>query len=223
MANDPYTHPFLIADSLAEYAVPRETYIAQRPQYQHLALGALLFHKSTILLVQRAADESFPNCWETPGGGCENGTIDKTILHGVARELLEETGLLTSSATSATGSISETSGSIRPLDNPEANIPVTQSESVGTTLSATSIESASTNVNTIIQTTVIETTVLSSTVSIIIQDMSTILTTIINTVRTSFAQTVSSVSTEVLTVTNTVTVPRLVTVIQTVPHHCRDP
>lgn len=33
-----------------------------------------------------------PNLWETPGGACDDA--DETILHGVARELAEETGLV---------------------------------------------------------------------------------------------------------------------------------
>ena len=45
-----------------------------------------------LLLVQRAATErAFPNLWEVPGGSSE-GT-DPTVLHSVAREVFEETGL----------------------------------------------------------------------------------------------------------------------------------
>jgi len=44
------------------------------------------------LLVQRAATErGFPNLWEIPGGSAEED--DPTILHSVAREVFEETGL----------------------------------------------------------------------------------------------------------------------------------
>ena len=41
---------------------------------------------------QRAATErAFPNMWEVPGGASE--TTDPTVLHSLAREVFEETGL----------------------------------------------------------------------------------------------------------------------------------
>ncbi|MCJ1466141.1 hypothetical protein MMC07_004760 [Pseudocyphellaria aurata] len=70
-----------------------------RPKYDHLVVGACIFAPSTpdhpnprILLVQRAATErTFPNLWEVPGGSAEYS--DPSILHSVARETFEETGL----------------------------------------------------------------------------------------------------------------------------------
>lgn len=62
-----------------------------------LAVGACIFapnHQgpSRVLLVQRAATErGFPNLWEVPGGSSEFS--DPTVLHSVAREVFEETGL----------------------------------------------------------------------------------------------------------------------------------
>ena len=56
-----------------------------------------MFHSSTpdrILLIQRAALDSMPSKWETPGGGCDDS--DPSILYGVARELWEEAGLTAS-------------------------------------------------------------------------------------------------------------------------------
>ncbi|KAK0754361.1 NUDIX hydrolase domain-like protein [Schizothecium vesticola] len=44
-----------------------------------------------VLLVQRAAHDSMPLRWETPGGGCDDD--DASILHSCARELFEEAGL----------------------------------------------------------------------------------------------------------------------------------
>ncbi|KAK8063901.1 hypothetical protein PG996_008553 [Apiospora saccharicola] len=44
-----------------------------------------------ILLVQRAAHDSMPLRWEVPGGACDDE--DETVLHAVARELWEESGL----------------------------------------------------------------------------------------------------------------------------------
>ncbi|EME45931.1 hypothetical protein DOTSEDRAFT_86622 [Dothistroma septosporum NZE10] len=45
-----------------------------------------------ILVIQRAAHDSMPNRWELPGGAVDDG--DQSILHGAARELLEESGLI---------------------------------------------------------------------------------------------------------------------------------
>ncbi|KAK8113186.1 hypothetical protein PG984_013712 [Apiospora sp. TS-2023a] len=44
-----------------------------------------------ILLVQRAPHDSMPLRWEVPGGACDDE--DETVLHAVARELWEESGL----------------------------------------------------------------------------------------------------------------------------------
>lgn len=70
-----------------------------RPKYHRLVVGSCIFAPTTtdhpetrILLVQRAATEhSFPNLWEVPGGSAEFN--DPSILHSVARETFEETGL----------------------------------------------------------------------------------------------------------------------------------
>jgi len=44
-----------------------------------------------VLLIQRAAHDSMPLRWETPGGGCDDDDI--SILHSCARELFEEARL----------------------------------------------------------------------------------------------------------------------------------
>ncbi|KAG6035150.1 hypothetical protein E4U41_006238 [Claviceps citrina] len=44
-----------------------------------------------VLLVQRAAHDSSPLRWELPGGAVD--ADDPTVLHGLAREVAEETGL----------------------------------------------------------------------------------------------------------------------------------
>ncbi|KAK4639840.1 protein kinase activating protein dpb11 [Podospora bellae-mahoneyi] len=63
------------------------------PLLKHLATGALVFsHDDHILLIQRAPDDSMPLKWEIPGGACD--VEDETVLHGLARELWEESGLL---------------------------------------------------------------------------------------------------------------------------------
>ncbi|THU86809.1 NUDIX-domain-containing protein [Dendrothele bispora CBS 962.96] len=52
--------------------------------------------KPKLLLLQRAANEdAYPNMYELPGGNWEKN--DETILHTVAREAFEETGLVVTS------------------------------------------------------------------------------------------------------------------------------
>ena len=87
------THP-----STSSFAVHQETYLSNQPHdkvgYQYIANGSLVFDSSTperILLIQRAANDSMPNRWEVPGGGCDRE--DPSILHSAARELWEEAGL----------------------------------------------------------------------------------------------------------------------------------
>jgi 8-oxo-dGTP pyrophosphatase MutT (NUDIX family) len=45
-----------------------------------------------LLIVRRALTDSMPGCWEVPGGGTDPD--DETLLHGAAREVAEETGLV---------------------------------------------------------------------------------------------------------------------------------
>ena len=101
-ANDQNMAPttFEISPSLSEFNISRSQFFKKFPQYQSLAVGACIFSSKCgephslprLLLIQRAATErSFPNLWEIPGGSCEFS--DPTILHSVAREVLEETGL----------------------------------------------------------------------------------------------------------------------------------
>ncbi|KAK3948196.1 hypothetical protein QBC32DRAFT_352255, partial [Pseudoneurospora amorphoporcata] len=65
---------------------------------QGLAGGALVFSKSApdgldrILLLQRAPHDSMPLRWEIPGGAID--PQDESFLHGVAREMWEEAGLV---------------------------------------------------------------------------------------------------------------------------------
>lgn len=58
-----------------------------------VATGAVVFNASrtAMLLLQRSFSDSMPGQWETPGGGVDDD--DATVLHAVARELWEETGL----------------------------------------------------------------------------------------------------------------------------------
>jgi len=78
--------------SIDDLDVSVDTYRQQHPEYEAVITGALVFHGRKLLLVQRAEHDSWPGKWETPGGQIDPD--DPTILHGVARELREESGLI---------------------------------------------------------------------------------------------------------------------------------
>ncbi|KAL2189129.1 hypothetical protein L209DRAFT_752342 [Thermothelomyces heterothallicus CBS 203.75] len=81
--------------SVSALNIPAKSFIAARPLISGAATGALVFSRATgedrVLLIQRAAHDSMPLRWEVPGGACDEA--DETLLHGLARELWEETGL----------------------------------------------------------------------------------------------------------------------------------
>lgn len=96
--------PFTVHPSLAAYQVPYKTYLSTVPNNaftptltpRYIAVGALTFDThDRILLIQRASTDSMPNLWEIPGGACDEE--DESILHSVARELEEESGLIATS------------------------------------------------------------------------------------------------------------------------------
>lgn len=91
---------------LAAYNVPYSLWLkhsllpALKPHHQDttvVATGALVFkyggddNVDRVLLVRRAATDSMPNRWEIPGGGCD--VEDSSILHSLAREVKEESGM----------------------------------------------------------------------------------------------------------------------------------
>lgn len=91
---------FMVHPSAALFNVPYETYASSHPHtkfsYTLIATGSIVFDSSDrVLLIQRAASDSMPNRWETPGGGCDKE--DPSILHSAVRELWEEAGLVATS------------------------------------------------------------------------------------------------------------------------------
>ncbi|KAL0931416.1 nudix domain protein [Colletotrichum truncatum] len=57
-----------------------------------IVTGALVFDsQNRVLLLQRAAHDSMPNLWETPGGATDDE--DASLFVACARELWEEAGL----------------------------------------------------------------------------------------------------------------------------------
>jgi 8-oxo-dGTP pyrophosphatase MutT (NUDIX family) len=97
---------------LARYNVPLSGYLPSNPQaagipFDGFATGSLVIDPETskILLVQRAAHDSMPLKWETPGGAVD--AEDESILHAAARELLEETGLVATRIVELVGGMQE--------------------------------------------------------------------------------------------------------------------
>ncbi|KAF3051242.1 hypothetical protein E8E11_009228 [Didymella keratinophila] len=91
------THSFQYDESVAEFAVSKNAYLKAHPNatFKLVATAALVLDTSLptprILLLQRAASDSYPGKWEPPGGAVDDE--DSTILHAAARELWEEAGL----------------------------------------------------------------------------------------------------------------------------------
>ena len=89
--------------SLLQYTISLTQFLRANPRYTNLVVSAFIFdaHETKtcesgrpprLLILQRAAHEgSFANLWEIPGGSSD--TNDPTILHSLAREVFEETGL----------------------------------------------------------------------------------------------------------------------------------
>jgi 8-oxo-dGTP pyrophosphatase MutT (NUDIX family) len=88
----PPTFSLAFSSSLSSLNVSVKEYLALHKEYEGIAIGALIFDsRDRLLVLQRAAHDSMPNLWETPGGACDEE--DETILHGVAREVWEESRL----------------------------------------------------------------------------------------------------------------------------------
>ncbi|KAI1643868.1 NUDIX hydrolase domain-like protein [Daldinia loculata] len=88
----PAPTPFTSPDSLATFKFPLKAYLQEHPEFNSIAVAAVVFNDDgKLLIVQRAAHDSFPMLWEIPGGACDYE--DESLLHAVARELWEESGL----------------------------------------------------------------------------------------------------------------------------------
>lgn len=87
--------PYTVAPHLHYFNVPLTDFTSARPEFDSFGVGGYIFSGGStprVLLLQRALTDSMPGCWEGPGGSYEP-EIDGTLLDGVAREVLEETGL----------------------------------------------------------------------------------------------------------------------------------
>ncbi|KAL7935771.1 NUDIX domain-containing protein [Trichoderma chlorosporum] len=85
---------FAFDESLIEWTVPKSDWLQiHGKSFNGVATSAYIFDaQGRVLLVQRAAHDSMPNLWETPGGAVDAG--DDSILAGCAREVREEAGLV---------------------------------------------------------------------------------------------------------------------------------
>ncbi|KAK3689469.1 NUDIX hydrolase domain-like protein [Podospora appendiculata] len=99
--SDPAPPDFEIAASLAEFTMPAAKWLTRNAtklqeanlKLNGLATGVVVFNPAgKVLLVQRASHDSMPDRWEIPGGAVDDD--DTTIVHGAARELREEAGLV---------------------------------------------------------------------------------------------------------------------------------
>ncbi|KAI1338187.1 NUDIX hydrolase domain-like protein [Xylariaceae sp. FL0016] len=83
---------FALDPSSSAFNVPLHAYMGSHPGFDGIGTGAMVFNpQGKLLLLQRAAHDSFPLRWEVPGGAVDSE--DETLLHAVARELWEESGL----------------------------------------------------------------------------------------------------------------------------------
>ncbi len=99
----PPAFSFTFSSSVSSFNVPPKTYLASLGEYDGIASGALVFDsQGRVLILKRAAHDSMPHLWEVPGGACD--LDDKSILHGVAREVWEESGLKVSAFRHRVGS-----------------------------------------------------------------------------------------------------------------------
>ncbi|CAM1509931.1 Fc.00g002660.m01.CDS01 [Cosmosporella sp. VM-42] len=83
---------YMISPTLKAFTTPPAQFVAENPVIDYLIAGALVTNPAgKILLVRRAAHDSWPLLWEVPGGCVDPD--DKSFVSAAVRELWEETGL----------------------------------------------------------------------------------------------------------------------------------
>lgn len=87
---------FAVEHGLESWNMPAKDWLTRDKRGSEidvLMTANVVFNSSgKVLILQRAAHDSMPGRWEIPGGAVDGD--DSTILHGAARELLEESGLI---------------------------------------------------------------------------------------------------------------------------------
>ncbi|KAE8323576.1 NUDIX hydrolase domain-like protein [Aspergillus sergii] len=110
-------HTYHTSSELEPYKIPINTYISQTAS-DHLVgvlSASLIIHKDRVLLIQRIADDDWPNVWEVPGGVAND---NETIIDCAVRELWEETGLHASAVTTMLGEFEWIDSNSGPSDLP---------------------------------------------------------------------------------------------------------
>ena len=83
---------YTVHPSLNPFLVPVPEFLSSNPSIHDLITGALVTNpRGEILLLRRAAHDSWPLLWEVPGG-CVDPT-DANLVAAAARELWEESAL----------------------------------------------------------------------------------------------------------------------------------
>ncbi|KAI0869196.1 NUDIX hydrolase domain-like protein [Hypoxylon argillaceum] len=104
VTSPPDTAPtgFICDPSVASFKVPLGAYLETAPELHGICVGAFVFDDAgRLLVVQRAPHDSYPLRWEVPGGTID--AEDESLLHGLVRELWEETGLRARRVTGVVG------------------------------------------------------------------------------------------------------------------------
>jgi 8-oxo-dGTP pyrophosphatase MutT (NUDIX family) len=93
---------FIVAPELSHLNVTLNGFRKENRDINLLVVSAMVFCGERLLVIQRANSDTFPGCWEVPGGSCD--VDDETIFHGLAREVYEETSLKVVEVKSMVGS-----------------------------------------------------------------------------------------------------------------------
>ncbi|KAK7421849.1 hypothetical protein QQZ08_009794 [Neonectria magnoliae] len=92
---------YTVSPALHRYSsVPPAALLAADPDIDHLIAGAVVTNPhGLVLLLRRAATDSWPLRWEVPGGCVD--AADASLVAAAVRELWEETGLRATAVTRA--------------------------------------------------------------------------------------------------------------------------
>jgi len=93
---------FAVAPELSHLKVTLNGFLEENRKVNRLVVSALIFCQERLLVIQRAKTDTFPGCWEVPGGTCD--VDDETIFHGLTREVYEEVSLRVVEVKSMVGS-----------------------------------------------------------------------------------------------------------------------
>lgn len=94
IAYPPYIDNWTCNSFNQPFCIPLKESLACQQEIDAISVGALVFRENSneLLLIQRAAHDTFPSRWEIPGGKCDDS--DMSVLGSLVRELYEETGLV---------------------------------------------------------------------------------------------------------------------------------